>query len=87
MTDTHDLTTAERLRRRKRRSKISPSPLIHDRDAARVLLGGCSVSTLIRYERAGLLKAIKPSGSPSSKVFYSDVSLRQLIARLESQAD
>ena len=86
MTDLpRDFSTEPRQRRKRR--KVSPPPLIHDREAAGVLLGGCSTSSLIRFERMGLLKPIRLCGSPNGKVFYTDESLRQLIARLESETD
>ena len=86
MTDLpRDLPTEEQRERRKRR-KATPSPLIHAREVAGMLLGDCSTSTLIRYEKMGLLKPIRLSDSPNGKVYYTDENLRRLIARLESES-
>jgi hypothetical protein len=40
----------------------------------------CSIMTVIRWERAGRLKAIRPSGSPAGRVYHS-VEQAQKLAR------
>jgi hypothetical protein len=45
----------------------------------------CSVQSLIRYEHAGLLKAVKLGGRKASKTFYTAASVHRL-AKVEESA-
>jgi hypothetical protein len=51
--------------------------LLYDRDQARRLLR-VSKSSLRRMERRGLLRPIRPTGSPVGKVTYSGANLIEL---------
>jgi hypothetical protein len=73
------ISELERQRRTRQRQQSLASltnnnsaPLLHTRKQASVLLGGVSVSSLIRLERSGRLKPIKlnPS-SPNAQTFYA----------------
>jgi hypothetical protein len=51
--------------------RIEPTPLLHTRQQACRMLGGISVSTLIRLEAMGELRAIKLNKqSKSAQTFY-----------------
>lgn len=77
-------------------SKSSPSKsnrcrfeaLLHSRRDARRLLGGCSSATLVRWEKRGVLRPLKPGGTPGSSVFYTDENIRQVAEAMgEASAD
>jgi hypothetical protein len=51
--------------------RIDPTPLLHTREQACRMLGGISVSTLIRLEAMGQLTAVKLNKtSKSAQTFY-----------------
>lgn len=56
------------------------SEYLYTREQARQVLGGISVATLIRLEKAGDLKPIRLNKrSPTSQVFYTGHNLREMI--------
>jgi hypothetical protein len=51
---------------------------LYPREQARQILGGISIATLLRLERAGVLKAIRLNKrSPTAMVFYQGTNLRE----------
>jgi hypothetical protein len=50
--------------------QLPENQLLYSREQAAKLLGGVSVSTIIRLERAGKLQPIRLSGSPTAQVFF-----------------
>jgi hypothetical protein len=55
------------------------SDFLYPREQARQILGGVSIATLKRLEKAGVLKPIRLNKrSPTAQVFYTGVNLREL---------
>ncbi|MGB3490211.1 MAG: hypothetical protein WBA62_19130 [Xanthobacteraceae bacterium] len=49
---------------------------LYSREQARQILGGISIATLTRLEKAGVLKPVRLNArSPSAKVYYKGISL------------
>jgi hypothetical protein len=46
-----------------------PRRLLYSRNQSRHVLGGISLTQLIRLEQAGLLRRVRPSGKPTGRVF------------------
>jgi len=54
------------------------SDYLYPREQARQILGGVSIATLLRLEKAGLLKPIRLNKrSPTAQVFYKGANLRE----------
>jgi hypothetical protein len=54
------------------------SDYLYSREKARHILGGISIATLTRLEKAGVLKPIRLNKhSPTAQVFYTGVNLRE----------
>jgi hypothetical protein len=52
---------------------------LYPREQARLILGGISIATLARLEKAGVLKPVRLNKrSPTAQVFYTGVNLREL---------
>jgi hypothetical protein len=52
---------------------------LYPREQARQILGGISIATLVRLEKAGALKPIRLNKrSPTAQVFYTGVNLREV---------
>jgi hypothetical protein len=55
---------------------------LYPREQARQILGGISIATLVRLEKAGVLKPIRLNKhSPTAQVFYTGFNLRELTCR------
>ncbi len=77
------LSAEERARRREQRQRelasLYPRPLLYPRAHVARLLN-CSVATITRLEKKGVLTPIRlDKDAPTAPVFYSDENLRALI--------
>ncbi|HWZ38597.1 MAG TPA: hypothetical protein VNY08_09885 [Bradyrhizobium sp.] len=61
------------------REQLLFSDHLYPREQARQILGGISIATLVRLEKAGALKPVRLNKrSPTAQVFYTGVNLREI---------